>query len=233
MVSKYQDKYTMWHDKPCKDGEPSSNNPWIYSSYSKYLAPKTVDVYKRIELFNKCADNTLSNPFDLRINRLPNKPYPVLSKDEVVGLVSQGLITCDELEANYWNFCNLEYEKEPLSFSGVLVAIKALWNIRKEHRNYFWENNIQEAYSLAFYLPLELQYYVRRFAKKKPNLLQTLAFYISFINVLTKGDKSSRMILFLICKDMNHFLLKLIPAKKWIRNYFDVNHPFVKNLGVK
>ncbi len=233
MTSKYQDKWTMWHHKECIDGEPSSNNTWIYSAYSKYLAPKSVNVYKRVELFNQCADNVLSNPFDLRIDRLPNKPTPPLSKDEVVGMVSQGLITHDELEANNWNFCNLEYEKEPLSFTGVLTAIKALYQIRNEDRNYFWENKMEETYLLAFYLPLELQYYVKKFSNKKVNLLQILAFYFFVIFCLTKGDKSSRMILYLICKDTKHFLSKIIPEEKWIKDYFEPEHDFVKNLGDK
>lgn len=233
MKSKYQDKWTMWHDKPCKNGEPSSNNMFIYSAYSQYLAPKTVDTYKRIEVFNKCADNELDNPLDIRINRLPEKQYPPLSADEVVGMTSQGLLSLNELEANYWNFCNLEYEKEPLTVKGVIAAIKSLWKIRKEHRNYFWENDIQETYCLAFYLPLSMQYYVKKLYKKRPNLLQTLAFYINFIYVLTKNEKSVRLITWLMLEDLKHPLLKYVNKNKWVRNYFSEDHDFVKNLGDK
>lgn len=230
MKSKYQDKYTLWHDKPCENEEPSSNNAWIYSAYSQYLAPKTVDTYKRIEAFNKCADNELDNPLDLRINRLPDVQIPPLSKDEVIGLVSQGLISANELEANYWNFCNLDYYKEPLTFGGVFTALKTLWKIRKEDRNYVWENNLQEAYCLSFYLPLSMQYYVKKMYKKKANLLQTVSFYTSAIFAAFFGDKSTKMLNWLMCEDLKHPLLKLMNKEKFVRNYFEAEHPFVKNL---
>ena len=31
-MSTYIDKYGMYHDKKCKDGEPSSNNPAIHTA---------------------------------------------------------------------------------------------------------------------------------------------------------------------------------------------------------
>jgi len=222
----YQDIYTRYHDKPTTNGSIRSNNGWIYSAYSKYLAPDTMDHEKLVYCYNECFRN--GSP--LKIDRSPNDLYPVLSKDEVIGVVSLALLNDKELEANHWNFCNLEYTPEKLTFKSVFKAIKALYKIRNEHRNYVWENEIVDAYPLAFYLAPFDQYYVKRFYGKSTTLTQTVAFYLNFISTFYKGNKSVRMMLWLQCEDMNHFLLRFIPKNKWVRDYFSPNHPFVKNL---
>ena len=236
ILSIYQDKNTMWHDRPCKNGEPRSNNAWIYSAYSTYLAPKTVDSLKRYEVFKQCGRSL----YPIKIDRLPGKIHPSLSKDEILGLTHAGFITRYELEASHWNFCNLDYKPEKLTLKTIWISLKALYNVRKEvkkqgltgsrARNYIWENNIIEAYPLAFYLAPWDQYYVVRYNEQRANLLQTLAFYINFIFTLIKGNKSVRMLLWLQLEDLDHFLLKLIPRDKWVRDYFDKDHPFVKGL---
>jgi hypothetical protein len=237
-MNKYQDKYTRYHDKPVNsDKDPSSNNGWVYSAYAKYLAPNTTDFDAILSCFDKC---NRSKDGSLLVDRSPNDPTPPLSKDEIVGMVSFAQINDIELKKSHWNHCNLEYEKEPLSFKNVTKAVIALLKMNREikklglegseKRNYVWEKEIKEAYCLAFLLPLQDQYYVNRFYGKSTTLLQKIFFYISLILTLTKGGKSSRMMLWLQLSDLNHWCLRFVPKNKWVRDYFDPNHPFVKGL---
>tara|TARA_R110000851_G_scaffold263127_1_gene415628 strand:- start:782 stop:1465 length:684 start_codon:yes stop_codon:yes gene_type:complete len=226
-MNKYQDKYTRWHDKPCVNSEPSSNNGWIYTAYSKYLAPETRNFETTLGCFNECVRSY--SP--LRIDRSPGQLTPPLSKDEVIGMASLGLLTRSDLDFNHWNFCNLpNFKPEKLTLKSAYRAAKILYKIRKEHRNYMWQNSLTEAYPLAFYLPPEDQYYVIKYYGKKPGILRTIIFYINAVMTIYKGDKSARMMLWLKCEDLSSFLLKFIPKDKWVKDYFSEEHPFVKGL---
>ena len=221
----YQDKDTYWHDRECIDGKPRSNNRNIYTAYSKYLTEKSDHIMdsKRKLAFEKCVKSY--SP--LKINRLPGKEEPPMSKDEVIGMVSLGYLEIEDLEKSHWNFCNFDdYQPEKLSVINVLRALIKLFQIRKEHRNYFWQNRIKEVYCLTFLLPLWDIYYVKKFNNKKVSKLETVVFYLNALMVIYKGNKSSRMLLWLQLKDMNHFLSKVVPEKKWINNYFEEGHPF-------
>lgn len=224
-LTEYQDSATMWHDRKCINGIPSSNNTWIYTAYSKYLAPKSFLRHEVMQRYLSCARS-----FDpLKIDRLPQMHTPPLSKDEVIGMVSLGLLTSKELENSHWNFCNLEAEFDrKLSLGSIYRGIKALWGIRGKHRNTVWAENVVEAYPLAFRLAPHDIYYVKRFYKRSTSLLEKAAFYANFASVYFRGDKSSRMLLWLQLEDMNHYLLKFIPKKKWVQTYFESEHPFHK-----
>lgn len=231
----YQDKYTRWHDKPVVNGD-HSNNGWVYSAYGRHLTKDTMDSEKLIQCFNGCS----RDHFPLKIDRTPNDPTPPLSKDEVVGMVSFGYLNYKELEASHWNFCNLEYTPKKLTLKSIWKAYKELKRIKKEvkeqnlegskKRNYMWENKRTDAYSLGFWLQPWDQYYVRRYFDQKTTLFQKIAFYANFATTFYKGNKSVRMMLWLQCEDMQHWLLKYIPKDKWVRDYFDSDHPFVKGL---
>jgi len=222
----YQDKWTRYHDKPTLDGSSSSNNGWIYTAYSRHLAPDTTDSEKLVQCYNKCVRNYLP----IKIDRSPDDSTPPLSKDEVIGMVSLGFLNDKELEASHWNFCNLEYVPEKLTISAAYKAAKVLYKIRKEHRNYVWQNEIKEAYPLAFFLGPEDQYYVKKFYGKRATLFQFIIFYLNALSVLTYGNKSVRMMLFLKLTDLNHWLLRFVNKEKYVRNYFGEEHPFVKGL---
>ena len=235
----YQDKYTRWHHKETALGEHSSNNGWIYSAYSKYLAPDTLDETKLNECFDKCNRSVDY----LKVDRSPGDPYPPFSKDEVVGSVSLGLIHLEELRGSYWNFCNLVYESKKLTLSVIYKAYKEFKNIDTkikeldlqggDKRNYMWQHNRTDAYSLGFWLQPWDQYYVMKMSDERPTLFQTLCFYINFLTTFYKGNKSVKMMLWLQCEDMKHWLLRFIPRNEWVRAYFDENHPFVQNLENK
>lgn len=227
MVSRYQDKNTMWHDKICNKGEPSSNNGWIYSAYAKYLAPCTTDRLKLLNTHIKCIENTKP----LQINRLPGKSRPPMSKDEIIGMVSLGLVDDLELRQNHYNFANIggSFDRK-LSIPNVIKAIKILYRIRKEHRNYVWENNLVDAYPLTFRLAPEDIYYVRKKAGESAGIFNTIVFYINALMTYFKGNKSARMMLWLKMEDLDNPLKAAIPKKKWVTEYFGEEHDFTKGL---
>ena len=226
-MSKYQDKWTRWHDKPCVNSEPRSNNGWIYTAYAKYLAPNTTDHSKIIACYQGCTRSYTP----LTIDRIPGKYTPPFSKDEVIGCVSLGLLHNQELKNSHYNFCNINKDFDrKLSFKSVYRAIKSLWNIRKEHRNYVWENEVVEAYPLAFRLGPEDIYYVKRMAGEKPTLFETGIAYLNGIMTYLNGNKSARMMLWLKMEDLKHPLLKYIPKKTWVLDYFGEQHPFFESL---
>lgn len=236
MTKSYQDKYTRWHHKETVQGDYSSNNGWIYSAYSKYLAKNSTN-HESLQI---CANKCVRNLEPIKIDRSPADPYPPFSKDEVIGMVSLGLLAPSDLEASHWNFCNLEYEPKKLTLSSIIKAIKAFRQINKEikeqkleggdKRNYMWQNKRTDAYSLGFWLQPWDQYYCQKMVGKRPSIFQTIFFYINFIDVLTRGNKSVKMMLWLQLTDMNHFLLKYVPKNEYVRKYFDSQHPFVKGL---
>jgi len=219
----YQDRNTFWHDKECFNGEPRSNNKFIYTAYSKYLTKGSINMSSILKEYNKCT-RSLS---PVIIDRTAGRTDFPISKDEIIGTCSLGLLTRNELQNSHWNFCNLEgnFDRK-LTFKSLITAAKALYKIRKEHRNYFWQNKMVETYPLAFWLPWWDQYYINRQYNKKSSLIQYLAFYANAIMTLTKGNKSVKMLLWLQLSDMNHWLLKFVPKKKYVEAYFEEGHPF-------
>lgn len=218
----YQDSYTMWHDVPCVNGNPSSNNGYIYSAYSKYLKPNTLDT----NLLKLLYDGCLIMRYPLLVTRLPGKFTPPTSHDEIIGMVSLGLLDYNTLERSYFNFCSIDYGERRLTLVSFIKALRAIYGARNEDRNYLWKNKVYDAYPLMFKLKPWDIYYVKRFHNKSVNLLELLSFYVNFIYVFTKGDKSSRLMLWLQLCDMKHKLLKFIPVSKWVSDYFTVGHPF-------
>lgn len=226
-MSKYKCKYGLYHDKPVENNEPRSNNGWIYTAYSKYLAPGNIDDNQIYRTYQQCVKSYTP----LSINRLPNKPLPPFSKDEVIGCVSLGLLKNDELERSHYNFCNINKEFDrKLSFKSLWKAIKVLYKAKDEHRNYIWENEIVEAYPLAFRLPPEDIYYVKEYSGVRASIFESVAFYLNAAMTIYNGNKSSRMLLWLKLEDMNHWLKKFVNKDQWVLDYFGPDHDFTKNL---
>lgn len=226
----YQDQWTRFHDKPTNGIHPSSDNGWIYSAYAKYIMPESLDKEKLLRCYNDCVISL--DP--VMINRSPNQATPPFSKDEVIGCVSLGLLTDNQLKNSHYNFCNIRSDfNRKLTIKSLFTSIKTLFKIRKEHRNYMWENNLVETYPLSFKLPPEDIYYVKKFYNKNPGLFLTLAFYINAFFTIKYGDKSSRMMLWLKVKDLeieNTIIGRAVMKrhKQWIETYFGKDHILTK-----
>ena len=108
-----------------------------------------------------------------------------------------------------------------------LKAIKALWKIRKEHRNYFWENQIMDAYPIAMKLWWHDRYYINTVAGWGFNPFYWLWFQIyALVTILQKDNISAQNILWLQLKDIkSSFWIKFIDYKKNFEEYFPSDHP--------
>jgi len=226
-MSKYKCKYGLYHDKPCVNNEPSSNNGWTYTAYAKYLAPNTVDDNQIYRTFQSCTRSYTP----LMIDRLPGKYTPPFSKDETIGCVSLGLLHNKELANSYYNFCNIDRSfQRKLTFKSFWRAAKVLYSLKDRHRNAVWELEATEAYPLAFKLAPWDIYYCKKMSGNKASIFESVAFYLNAASTIAKGNKSVRMLLWLQLEDMNHWLLKFVPKNKWVKDYFGPEHDFVKNL---
>ena len=175
-MSEYVDKYGLYHHKKVVEGEPSSNNGWIYTAYAALLGI-TIDKMRLIDCFQRCIIS--SEPF--KMNRLPGKGLPPMSRDEVLGLVSLGILDDHILYKQHYQFCNLpNFEPKSLWKVSWVKALKAAWRIRNSHRNALWDE--PDLWHFGFRLPPQDTYYVIKKAGGRPGFLHTLYFYVSTYN---------------------------------------------------
>lgn len=168
MSNNYVDKWGRLHHKPCIDEEPSSGNGWIYTAYAHKLG-LTLFMEGLASVFNQCLN--VAGKFYWRS---PGKALPPLSRDEVLGAVSLGFLKPHHL--NGWNFSPF-----PLPKFSLIKLLSQLWQLRPDrvrrepfiigrlpeyrhtwvpkHRNYFWQNNLDQLYRFAFSVPLTDRYF--------------------------------------------------------------------------
>jgi len=145
-MNNYYDKYGRLHDKPCINEEPKSNNGWLYTAYAKKLGIP-LDIQKLSDCMEACYEQSPVPHF----NRSPGKQLPPMSRDEILGLVYLDIIQHDG-DKTPWNFSPYPIPR----FNSFKLAAQ-LWQLRpslKRHRNYFWENNLDQIYRFAFSVPL-------------------------------------------------------------------------------
>jgi len=162
-MNNYYDKYGRLHHKPCIDGEPSSNNGWIYTAYHFKLHntyPFLQYDYELIEVGEECAARLKRHPAPIE-NKVP------ISRDEILGLTYLGFLKESHLDG--WNFSPF-----PLPKFNLFKLTAQLWELSPEinathdfntgkngselkfkHRNYFWQNNLDQLYRFAFSVPIQ------------------------------------------------------------------------------
>lgn len=148
----YIDKYGRIHHKLCIDGEPSSNNGWIYTAYAEKLGIE-LDLKTLQICFHSCLEVKNDRLF---INRSPTKSLPPMSRDEILGLAQLGLLKPMYLQG--WNF-----SPKPIPKFNPIKLVQQLWELRpslKRHRNYFWENNLDQLYRFAYSVPLTDRHFI-------------------------------------------------------------------------
>lgn len=168
-MNNYYDKYGRIHHKPCINLEPSSNNGWIYTAYAHKVGVP-VDMNLVRACFAECRFE-VSERHD-SFNRSPGKSTPPISRDEILGMVSLNLPYTDLYRIQNWNFSPF-----PIPRFSALSLIKQLWQYWGEisfdqstgfkldkfsfpHRNYFWQNNLDQLYRFAFSVPVQDRYFI-------------------------------------------------------------------------
>lgn len=222
----YQDRWSRYHDKPCtkKDGSPSSNNGWIYTAYAVELG-FGVDWYQ----LDQCMRNCKRSHYP-QWDRTPGKALPPLSRDEILGMYSLSFIKCGTLKLNHWQFCNIPgFHPKPLTQLNWLKVIKALWKIRKEHRNTLWEE--KDLWHVGFRLPPQDTWFILKLAEREVGLIHTMYFYISAFFTINGKSASGKLILWLKLKHLRmegSILYQALDHRKAFLEYFGTSHPFNK-----
>lgn len=141
-MSNYFDFFGRLHHKVSIAGKPSSNNGWIYSAYFHKAGGKLEFDQLRV-CFEACFRNGAFHRHPPSVNsEVPN------SRDEILGAASLGLLKKAHL--NGWSFS--PYPIPPFSLKTLIKQIKEL---KGQHRNYFWKNNLDQIYRFAFSVPLQ------------------------------------------------------------------------------
>jgi hypothetical protein len=196
-MSNYFDKWGRLHHKPCINGEPSGNNGWLFSAYAKKAGISLNDTLLA-ECFRDCVR---THPDGQRyLVRSPDKELPPMSRDEILGLAYLGLLRKEHL--NGWNF-----SPYPLPKFSLKTLLKQLWEFRPEmyryglkgnkklniewkHRNYFWQNNLDQLYRLSFSVPLVDRHFLLTHAELDANIVAR-AFYWAIAKVDSLMPKAS------------------------------------------
>ena len=146
-MSKYQDRYGMYHDKPTINWEPISNNAWIYTSYAKKAGlPYSEDLVNIT--FLKCKKPNISLPTGMYLIRTPYKACPPISRDEILGMAALGFLAPSHLDG--WSF-----SPYPIPSFNLKTLIKQVKELKGQHRNYFWQNKLDQIYRFAFSVPVQ------------------------------------------------------------------------------
>jgi hypothetical protein len=148
----FQDKDGMYHDKQCIDSQPSSNNGWIYTAYA-HKAKLSYNQILVFETFKKCKMPNKDLPHGIYLIRTPYRACPPISRDEILGMAALGFLKPHHLDG--WNF-----SPYPLPKFNLITAIKQFLELRGKHRNYFWQNNMNQVYRFAFSVPLQDRHFI-------------------------------------------------------------------------
>lgn len=212
-MSKYQDKWSRWHDKPCVNFEPKSNNGWIYSAYSRKLN-LPLDWNKLTECFAGCREGypLTSIVFD----RSPGKKEPPNSRDEILGAYYLGFIHPKYMIFNDWCFSPV-----PVPPFNPVKTIAALWRLRKAHRNAVWKDAGEpHVWRFAYKIPIQDRAFMLREAKMNVPLFYRLWEWCSLM--FSKPSDSSSLINWLKYSDR--------PDIELFVRYFGHDHDFCKKI---
>lgn len=230
----YKCKYSLYHDKPVKNNEPSSNNGWLYTSMAMLLGVQELDMVHFMQLrdtYNECLNTNMNRLYF--INRLPNKAHPPISRDEVIGLTFLGSNLPHILMHNKWYM----FRTHKIIWHGLIDQLRAIWSMRNEHRNYFWQNGVDAAYPIAMRIWWHDRYYMKKVMAIRPTIFEFICFYIYAFSIVKSGSAGEKNLLTIQLADvaskgswLAESLLNNIDVRANIREYFGTDHIFYKKM---
>jgi hypothetical protein len=194
-MNNYIDSRGRLHDKPVTEANPfPSNNPAIYSAYSHKVGVK----------LNLDDETMLICATDRVRHRAEDKISPPQSRDEILGLEYLGYNDV-RLSEDGWKFNPKDRPIPKFSLIKLFKQARALvvvqpyykrilgvdvkmYHFELAHRNFFWQNNLDQIYRFAFSVPLQDRYSILKWSGKfkfyRPDHLLYLS--ISLIDRLGK-----------------------------------------------
>lgn len=222
--NEYVCKYGLYHHKPVIDGKPSSNNGWIYTAYAVY-AGFDYSLFELINVFRQCLENT-----DIYlINRLPNKSYPPISRDEIIGMTYLDVYPFSIISSNNYKLYDIGLVS-PSFVRIVKDSAKALMHyIVNQDRNYFWKARLFGVYPIAFNLSYADRYSIKIHMNKKTNIVEFIAFYLYAFKTLIYSKNYEKSVLFIQLIMINSILVRFLNFKELMKNEFPKDHPILQS----
>ena len=213
----FTDKYGRVHDQEVENGNPSSDNGWLYSAvYKKLGGQLSLD----LDSVRICVENLQRHP-----EKVEERNEVPISRDEILGLAYLGYLKPEHLDG--WNFS--PYKNEPFNLikfvKQSLELVESFYPFELKHRTYFWEHNLKQINHVAFMVPLQDRHFILK-QWGQYNMFYHLIHEID--SIIPSFDRSSRQIKFLKTgKDIQSVFYY----------YQDKNHPSVvkamNKLGMK
>lgn len=178
----YQDKFGLYHLRPCVDGEPSGNDGPIITAYAQKEGLE-VDLNRIKELYwDQLAGG------EIPTERLPGKSTPPPSRDTVLGWYWLGFLSVPTLIKHDWSFSPF-----PLPKFNIYKTILALWRMRKAHRNTLWQGSGEpHLWRFAFSVPIQDRAYMLRHSGYKVPWSYTVFEFIHK-KLIWKSESSKRI----------------------------------------
>jgi hypothetical protein len=248
----FQDKYGRFHHKPCINGEPSSNNPWIYTAECK-AAGLDIDESKTLDCFKM---SLTSFGFD----RNPNQILPAISHDEIIAmpyLHPDSKIVKSEIdkwESNGWQICNLRNFKPKslllLNWFKIVSDFYKIYKLGDLYKKTNGKEGLQNRHTIpyfpsvwhiAFRMNGWKRYLIKRHAGRRVTLCETLSFLISkmFTIFFSKSGSSLRLLGFQLLMLKNKTLVEKVISFAYGRSHnlkemamteYHPEHPILKKL---
>lgn len=237
----YTDSNGLYHDKPCKDGKPSSNNWMIYTAYAKLLK-LPLDMTKAKSYFNDCVVTLQKG--EIVILRHPDKKEPPLSFDEILGAYILGLVSYSQLKANHFVFHGKGEKMNPNTVAKIVAGATELLVLsntpevridglevrvtkRKVDRNTFWKKKVKNLYQGAFRMNPGQVWFFKKHAKatihKEDSILKDL--YVE--HTLKYGKSHEVLVLWALAKMAGQSkLASRCKSSKLFAKDFPKDHPF-------
>lgn len=218
----WTDKWGRYHDRETDGYNYSSWNGWIFTSYAMAMG-LPIDTDGIQECLRLCDR---SHSYFL-VDRAPEDLNEPLSKDEVAGLATLGILDYELLKKSKYSYYN------PLTDTLLRFrffrAIKALWSLRGKHRKYIFENEVYDAYPVNYRLRWDDRLHVKKIYGDSCNIFEWFFFIVTTIITLLRQDPSdvSRAIVQLedvFGWDLNRFKLK------YTSRHLGDNHLFCQHL---
>lgn len=238
----HQDKFGMWHARDISDGS-KDNNVFIYGLYAKFLG---LDVSKYPEYYKRCAVRVSRD--NIIIYRHPRQKEPVLSFDEVIGIVGLQVDPTfyDKLKGNHFVYVGHGERIDSRFFKKLVKALAEYlmpkvivkgWTVKIKKpnlsdRNRWWRDKLENVAYFAARLTPAHTYIIKKFNNRNYHIEEEKlwSFYRDCIAGKKGDDKqtlSSRNLLWALHL-MNGDEKRARDLKPWIsfEKYFGASHDF-------
>lgn len=174
----YKDKYGRYHDRVVKNGEPSSDNGWIYSAYAKAVGLKL-----NYSNMNSAYVISVRSMEPYVINRARDfQELPPCSRDEIIGLQSLGMLNYNALRNREFYIDNTSnaLKKPRIGVLGYIKALVQFYKLSKTEkpRTEVWKSDkFPQAKIISFTMRPDDVFYLKKLNDDEVTVLEWLAFY--------------------------------------------------------